>query len=206
MGIGVLIIGESGTGKSTSMRNLTDAGIVNVFGKPMPFRSELKTANLDRCEKIIPVLEKAKTDVVVIDDLQGVLVTQFMGRAKETGYQKFTDMALGYFNVIRTVQSMPAHKRVYFMSHIERDQHGYEKVKTIGRLLDEKVTVEGLFTIVLKTAVVNGEYLFRTQNSGYDTVKSPMGMFAGDSIPNDLAMVDRAICDYYDIKKQGERK
>jgi len=205
MGIGILIMGESGTGKSTSIRNLTGAGIVNVYGKPLPFKSELKTANIDDCNKIIDTLKKAAADVIVIDDFQGLLVTQYMGRAKENGYQKFTDMALGYYNVIRAVQALPAHKRVYFMSHIEREQNGNEKVKTIGKLLDEKITVEGLFTIVLKTAVIDNKYYFHTQNSGSDTVKSPMGMFEKDLIPNDLAEIDRVICGYYNIN-QGEKK
>ena len=205
MGVAVMIMGESGTGKSTSIRNLKNAGIINVYGKPLPFRNEMKTADIDNCEKIISVLKSAKADIIVIDDFQGVLVTQFMGRAKENGFQKFTDMALGYFNVIRAVKSLPSEKRVYFLSHIERDQSGYEKVKTIGKLLDEKVTVEGLFTIVLKTVVMNGEYLFATHNSGSDTVKSPIGLFDKDLIPNDLAEVDRAICGYYNFNQGGKK-
>ena len=207
MGIGILIIGESGTGKSTSLRNLKNAGIINVYGKPLPFKSNLKTANIDNCEQIIAKLKNAKADVIVIDDFQGLLVTQFMGRAKENGYQKFTDMAKGYYDVIRAVQSLPPEKRVYFLSHIERDALGNEKIKTIGKLLDEKITVEGLFTIVLKTAVIDNKYYFHTQNSGSDTVKSPMGMFEAYLIPNDLEIVDRAICDYYNIKpnKEGEK-
>jgi len=204
MGIPVLIMGESGTGKSTSLRNLTGAGIINVYGKPLPFKSNLKTASMDDCQKIIDTMKKAKTDVIVIDDFQGLLVTQFMGRAKENGYQKFTDMALGYYSVIRAVQSLPPEKRVYFLSHIERDQNGNEKVKTIGKLLDEKVTVEGLFTIVLKTLVMDNKYFFQTHNSGSDTVKSPLDMFKDDLIPNDLAYVDKVICDYYEIKTNKE--
>ena len=204
MGIAVMVMGESGTGKSTSIRNLKNAGIINVYGKPLPFKSELKTVNMDDCQKIIAKMQSAQSDVIVIDDFQGLLVTQFMGRAKENGYQKYTDMALGYYNVIRAVQALPAEKRVYFLSHIERDQAGYEKVKTIGKLLDEKITVEGLFTIVLKTAVTNGQYHFQTHNSGSDTVKSPMGMFDKDLIPNDLAEVDRVICEYYNIVNKKE--
>jgi len=203
MGIGVLIMGESGTGKSTSIRNLKNAGIIKVYDKPLPFKNDLKTICLDDCNRVISAMQKAQTDIIIIDDFQGLLVTQFMGRAKENGYQKFTDMALGYYNVIRSVEKLPANKRVYFMSHIEREQNGNEKVKTIGKLLDEKITVEGLFTIVFKTAVMNGKYFFCTHNSGIDTVKSPMGMFDEDFISNDLAEVDRIICEYYSIN-QGE--
>jgi hypothetical protein len=214
MGIPILVIGESGTGKSTSIRNLKNAGIINVYGKPLPFKNSMKTVNLDDCEKIIVLLKKAETDVIVIDDFQGLLVTQFMERAMEKGYDKFTEMAKGYYKVIRTVQSLPENKRVYFMSHVERDQNGREKAKTIGKLLDEKVTVEGLFTVVLKTVVMESKYYFQTHNSGSDTVKSPMDMFTDELIPNDLAEVDKAVCDFYGIKsaqpknndKQGAAK
>jgi hypothetical protein len=117
----------------------------------------------------------------------------------EKGYDKFTEMAKGYYDVIDAVRRMPAQKRVYFLSHSERDNFGNVKAKTIGKLLDEKVTVEGLFTIVLRTVVTEDKYLFQTRNSGQDTVKSPMDMFADDFIPNDLAEVDKAICDYYGL-------
>ena len=207
MGIAVMIMGDSGTGKSTSIRNLKDVGIINVFNKPLPFKNDLKTVvSTDSCPKVISVLERAQADVIVIDDFQGLLATQFFGRALENGYAKFTEMALGYYRVIRAVESLPTQRRVYFMSHMERE-NGREKVKTIGKMLDEKLTVEGLFTIVLKTVVMEGQYFFQTHNSGSDTVKSPMGMFEEDLIPNDLAEVDRAICDYYNInQQQGEKK
>jgi hypothetical protein len=199
MGIPILIIGESGTGKSTSIRNLTNAGIINVYGKPLPFRSSMKTVSIDDCNKIITLLNKVEMDVVVIDDFQYLLVNQFMNRAMEKGYDKFTEMAKGYYDVINAVRKMPSQKRVYFLSHSERDNFGNVKAKTIGKLLDEKVTVEGLFTIVLKTVVTENSYFFQTRNSGQDTVKSPMDMFVEDLIPNDLAEVDKAVCEYYSI-------
>jgi predicted ATPase len=202
--IGTLIIGESGTGKSTSLRNLKNVGIINVCGKRLPFKHDFKVINEDNCDKICDILKKCKTDIVVVDDMQYLLARQYMSRAKELGYQKFTDMALGYYNVIKTLEEMPHYKRVYFLSHIERDQQGNEKVKTIGKLLDEKITVEGLFTIVLKTTVRDGQYFFVTRNSGYDTVKSPMGMFADELVPNDLAEIDKVISDYYEINKLKE--
>jgi hypothetical protein len=174
-------------------------GIINVTGKRLPFRHSYKIMKEDNCDKICKILRECSADIIVIDDMQYLLARQFMGRAKELGYQKFTDMALGYYNVINTLESMPDNKRVYFLSHIERDAQGNEKVKTIGKLLDEKITVEGLFTIVLKTKVMDNQYYFSTHNSGNDTVKTPMGMFADDLIPNDLNAVDQAVCGYYGI-------
>ena len=199
MGIPILVIGESGTGKSTSIRFLENAGIINVYGKPLPFKNKLKTVNIDDCAKIVKLLQKAESDVIVIDDFQYLLVNQFMSRAMEKGYEKFTEMAKGYYDVIDAVRKLPEQKRVYFLSHSERDNFGNTKAKTIGKLLDEKVTVEGLFTIVLKTVVTEDKYLFQTRNSGQDTVKTPMDMFSEDYIPNDLAEVDRAICEYYGL-------
>ena len=203
MGIAVMIMGESGTGKSTSIRNLKNAGIINVYGKPLPFKSDHKIVNIDNCEKTIYALQKAESNVIVIDDFQGLLVTQFMSRAMEKGYDKFTEMGLNYYKVIRAVEKLPNQKRVYFLSHSERE-NGRDKVKTLGKMLDNNVTIEGLFAIVLKTVVMDGQYYFQTHNSGYDTVKSPMGMFDKDLIPNDLAEVDRVVCEYYSIKTNKE--
>jgi len=203
MAIPVLILGESGTGKSASMRNFAkgELAIINVAGKPLPFKSDLPTITTDRYPEVVNALLKMKSTSAVIDDAQYLLANEFMRRSGELGYQKFTDMAKNYWSLIaETVcKQMPPNKIVYFMSHIDRDQNGYEKVKTIGKLLDEKITVEGLFTIVLKTHVEDGKYTFFTQNSGFDTVKSPIGMFSEMQIDNDLKAVDTAIREYYNL-------
>lgn len=206
-----LILGESGTGKSASMRNFKpgELAIINVAGKPLPFRSELKTLVTDNYKKIESALLNMKAPSAVIDDAQYLLANEFMRRSGELGYQKFTDMAKNYWSLIAETicKQMPPNKIVYFMSHIDRDQNGFEKVKTIGKLLDEKITVEGLFTIVLKTHVEDGKYTFFTQNSGTDTVKSPIGMFPDVQIDNDLKAVDNAIREYYNLtidKKEEE--
>ena len=205
MGIPCLILGESGTGKSASMRNFSkgELAIINVAGKPLPFKNDLPMIVTDRYPEIVNALMKMKAKSAVIDDAQYLLANEFMRRSGEMGFQKFTDIAKNYWSLIaETVcKQMPDDKIVYFMSHIERDQNGYEKVKTIGKLLDEKITVEGLFTIVLKTHVEDGKYTFRTQNSGFDTVKSPIGMFEEIEIDNDLKMVDNAIREYYNLNK-----
>ena len=206
MAIPVMILGESGTGKSASMRNFGkgELAIINVAGKPLPFKNnDLPMIVTDRYPEIVNALIKMKAKSAVIDDAQYLLANEFMRRSGEMGFQKFTDIAKNYWSLIaETVcKQMPDDKIVYFMSHIERDQNGYEKVKTIGKLLDEKITVEGLFTIVLKTHVEDGKYTFRTQNSGFDTVKSPIGMFEEIEIDNDLKMVDNAIREYYNLNK-----
>lgn len=209
MGIPVLILGESGSGKSASLRNFTpdQVGIFNVGGKPLPFRSKLKSVSTDNYATIMNGLKAMKSPSAVIDDAQYLMANEFMRRCKEIGYQKFTDMATSYWQLVQTVvKDLPADRIVYFLSHIERDQNGNEKCKTIGKMLDEKITVEGMFTVVLKTHVQDGRYTFVTQTNGMDTVKSPMGMFDQLEIDNDLSMVDKTIREYYGIETGGQHE
>ena len=207
MGIPVLIIGESGSGKSTSLRNFSpeEIGVINVSGKPLPFRTKINSINTDNYTVIEGALKKARIKSLVIDDCQYLMANEFMRSAKITGYQKFTDIALNFWTLIQVIiKELPSDMIVYFLGHVERDANGNEKFKTIGKMLDEKITVEGLFTIVLKTLVQDGRYLFTTQTNGSDTVKSPMGMFSTPIIDNDLKMVDQTIRNYYGLNKGGQ--
>ena len=209
MGIPVLILGESGSGKSASLRNFKkgEVGIIKVAGKPLPFKGDLGSYPTDNYAQIHAILEKAKAKIIVIDDAQYLMANEFMRRAKETGFQKFTDIGQNYWNLIMTViNKLDDDVVVYFMSHIERDQEGHEKVKTIGKLLDEKITTEGLFSIVLKTQVKDGKYSFVTQTNGMDTVKSPIGLFEELEIDNDLKIVDQKIREYYELDKKSTTK
>lgn len=201
----VMIYGQSGTGKSASLRNFdpADVGIINVSGKPMPFRKKLPYVTTDNYASIARVLDQAKAKSIVIDDATYLMVDEFMRTSKVIGYQKFTDMAKNFFDLIEEARGLADDRIVYFIGHSDTDANGNDKFKTIGKLLDEKVTLEGKFTIVLKTVVQDGKYLFQTHNSGQDTVKSPMGMFEEDYIENDLAAVDRTIREYYDIGKEN---
>ena len=209
MGVPVLILGESGSGKSASMRNFKpgEIGIINVSGKPLPFRNQLKTVNTDNYEDIVKTIIAAKAKALVIDDAQYLMANEFMRTAKVTGYQKFTDLALNFWKLIQVViNNLPPDKIVYFLAHVERDANGNEKMKTIGKLLDEKITIEGLFTIVLKTVVQDRHYQFATQTNGQDTVKTPMGMFSDLLIENDLKMVDSTIREYYGISESNKEE
>ena len=205
MAIAVLVMGASGTGKSASLRNFRpdEIGVINVAGKPLPFRSEIKSFKSDRYEEIEAILKKAKVKSLVIDDSQYLMANEFMRRASENGFQKFTDIGRNFWALVDMINhDLPEDVIVYFMQHTELDANGNEKAKTIGKLLDEKITLEGLFSIVLKTAVIDGSYMFTTKNNGADTVKTPMGMFEQDLIENDLKAVDDAIRDYYGLKEE----
>lgn len=208
MAILVLILGESGTGKTTSLRNFKpgECSIVNVSKKPLPFRSSLKSLKSDNYNQITEVLQNARAKSIVIDDAQYLMAFEFMRRSKEKGFDKFTEIGNNFYNLTQTAVNLPGERIVYFLSHIETTDKGVEKCKTIGKLLDEKITVEGLFSIVLKTVVITGsskkrEFCFATVNNGSDTVKSPIGMFEQPLIPNDLKEVDRIIREYYNLPK-----
>lgn len=205
MGILVYVLGRSGTGKSFSMRNFKkgEIGVVNVQGKILPFKGSglLDIVNTDNSVEIVRAIESMakKYKVIVVDDFQYVMANEFMRRATERGYDKFTEIARHAWDIADVVKKLPADVIVYVMCHTDTDQDGFEKLKTIGRLLDEKIVLEGMSTIVLKTAVSDGEYMFLTQNSGKDTVKSPAGMFPTYAIDNDLKYVDAKIRNYYEI-------
>ena len=199
MAVLVMIYGQSGTGKSTSLRNFKneDVAVVNVSGKPLPFRGGIKPYNSDNYTKIMAAISKTDRKSIVIDDATYLMVNEFMRTAKQTGYQKYTDMAVSFNQLIEFAASLPDDKIVYFMGHSDQADDGREHFKTIGKMLDNYVTVEGRFTIVLKTVVQDGKYMFATQNNGQDTVKSPMGMFDAALIDNDLKAVDDAIREYW---------
>lgn len=200
MGIPVLILGESGSGKSTSMRNfeIDEVGIFNVASKPLPFRKKIPKADGCSYAQIKNNLSKASLKKYVIDDSQYLMAFEMFGRAKETGYGKFTDMALNFKNLIdHVIKNTPADCIVYFLHHTQKTELG-TKAKTVGKMLDDQLTVEGLFSIVLRTKVENGKYSFITQTDGFDTVKSPMDMFES-VIDNDLKFVDTTIREYWEL-------
>ena len=201
----VLILGESGTGKSTSMRNVTPdkVAVVNPVGKPLPFKNKFDTLDGETdARKIIKYMKEqvaAGKKMIVIDDFQYILAVPYMHRIKETGWGKYNDFGSNYFDLIDVCNELPADVIIYYMSHIETLENGLTTIKLIGKLLREKITIEGLFTTVLRTNVTDGNYYFLTQNSGKDTVKSPLGMFPTYAIDNDLNYVDEKIRNYYEI-------
>lgn len=209
-----LVIGESGTGKTTSLRNLDPQStlLIQSVKKPLPFRVAgwVRISNgtpgsiytSDQSTQIINAMRKTKRQIIVLDDLQYVLANEFMRRSEERGYDKFTDIARHAWDILNAASDLPEETRVYVLMHSQSDDLGKTKAKTIGRLLDEKITLEGLFSIVLKTIVRDGQFFFATQNNGHDTVKSPIGLFDSDLIDNDLAAVDAAIGDYYGLHTQ----
>lgn len=208
----ILILGDSGTGKSASMRNLvaSDTLLIQALNKPLPFKSadwvkwDAETqpkGNVfvtDKAIDISTIMQKTKRPIVVIDDFQYVLANELMRRFQERGYDKFSEIGYNGWNLCNVASQLDSAKRVYILAHTMVDDDGVTRIKTPGKLLST-YTIEGMFSLVLRTCVRDGEYYFSTHNNGSDTVKTPMNMFKDDLIPNDIAAVDKAICEYYGI-------
>ncbi|EGB2280967.1 AAA family ATPase [Salmonella enterica] len=222
MGTATLILGESGTGKSTSMRNINpeEAILIKPICKPLPFKSKDWLAwdarakkgtvvTTDKWDVIVAVIKRAHEygkRIVIVDDFQYVMSNEFMRRSEEKSFDKFTEIGRHAWEVIKAAQDAPDDLRVYFLAHTEETPMGRVKMKTIGKMLDEKITVEGMFTIVLRTLTRDDQFFFTTKNNGADTVKSPMGMFDSNEIDNDLSFVDATVCDYYGINNVHQIK
>ena len=218
----IAIVGQTGTGKSTSVETLNpkETVIIGVINKPLPFRGWKKnyseeeknykvTHESAQIVKTLKYVSDSRPEVkqIIIDDFQYLMSTEFMNRANDQGWQKFTDIAKHTWDVINTAKSLRDDLKVIFLTHDEFILENYEpkrKIKTIGKLLDDKVTLEGLFTIVLFTDVQKNkesnslDYRFITQNDGSTTCKSPKGMFEEMTIPNDLSYVLRKVDEYYE--------
>lgn len=203
MGVPVLVIGESGSGKTYSLRNFKpgEVGIFSVEKGRLPFRGDFKVVKHATYSDIGKMFKDPKLKRYVIDDSQFLMVNEMFDRAKETGYQKYTDMALAFRNLVHAVNhNLPDDVIVYFLHHTETDQNtGRVKAKTVGRMIDQYLTLEGCFDIVLLATVEGAEHWFITQSDGYTTAKSPADMFPDLKIPNDLAEVDKAIREFWGL-------
>ena len=201
MGIPVLILGESGSGKSTSMRNFdpSELTVFNVANKLLPFRKKLNVINNAGYGTIGKELQKQEKKIYVIDDSQYLLAFELFNRAKEKGYDKFTDIAVRFEKMLDyIIKGTPEDCIVYPLHHCETTDTGKIKAKTVGKMLDNQLTVEGLFSIVLYAFVEDDKHLFRTTNDGFCPAKAPMGMFE-PIIDNDLKFVDTTIREYYKL-------
>lgn len=208
MGIPVLILGESGSGKSASVRNFkeNEVGVLNVASKPLPFKSKLSKLNGATYISIIKTLANGTFKSYVIDDSQYLMCFEMFDRAQETGYTKFTEMAKSFYELVRyIIEKTPDDCIVYLLHHIEQTDFGRIKAKTVGKMLDEKLVLEGLFSVVLLAKTDGDRYYFETKNDGQTPVKTPLGMFEDKEIDNDLRFVDKTIREYYELNKKGEK-
>ena len=200
MAIGVLVLGESGTGKTYSIHNFKpeEVKILSVQKPILPFRGKYDVVKTPTAEDVIRELKKTTKKRIVIDDFQYILGIPMMQRIGEKGWEKFNEIQQGYSEVLDAINELPDDTIVFLNSHVMyNDETGRVQIKTIGKALDKYITIEGLFMIVLGTQVVDGKYYFITQNNGSNTLKSPEGMFPSLAIPNDLKYVADKILNYY---------
>lgn len=208
----VLIIGKSGSGKSTSMRNCqnNDFNLIRVLNKPLPFKGKVNGWFSDDYQQIMKLLIASKAGSIVIDDAGYLITNHFMRGHSSAGkgngvFSLYNDIGDYFWNLIQfIVTKVPENKIVYIIMHEEKDEAGEVKPKTIGKLLDEKVCIEGMFTIVLRCIEEGGKHLFVTQASQGAVSKSPIGMFEDLTIDNDLLLVDKKIREYYGLGKGEE--
>ena len=213
MATAVLIMGESGSGKSASLRNFApnEISVFNVTSKPLPFKQgKTKLPKIDNATyaDIANALANPNKRAYVIDDAGYLLSFEMFKRANETGYSKFTDMAKNFFDMLDFINTkLPNDIIVYITMHTEDDPEMHRvKVKTIGKMLDQNLKIEGLFSIVLRAVQTEDGYKFVTRDDMVSTAKSPIGMWEEDMIDNDLKDVDATIREYYDMKPLVDNK
>lgn len=208
--IPVLIIGKSGSGKSTSLRNLKkeEYSLVNVLNKDLPFREgrNIKGLATKDYELVKKFIKETPKNIVVVDDFGYIMTNEFVSKATETGYTKFSVIAQKFYNFVEYIKTLDGDKRVYLMMHEEKSEDGDVTPKTCGKMLDNQICVEGLFSILLRCVFDGKEHKFKTATDGLDVCKTPIGMFEEELIDNDLKLVDDTICEYYEINKKEEKK
>lgn len=202
----VLLIGASGSGKSTSLRNFKgdEVAVVNVLGKPLPFKSDIKAGKSDDYATILKAIKETPKKTIVIDDANYLITNEFMSKASVKGFDKYNEMGNNFFNLINGIKNIEGGKTVYLIMHEDTDENGNIKPKTIGKLLDEKVNIQGMFTICIRSMYDNGNYIFRLKTNGQDCVKTPFGMFEEDSMDNDLKAFDKVVREYYELDKEAK--
>ena len=204
----VLLIGASGSGKSTSLRNFKgdEVAVVNVLGKPLPFKTDIKAGKCDDYATILKAIADTKKKTIVIDDANYLITNEFMNKSSVKGYDKYNDMANNFWNLINGIKNIEGGKTVYLIMHEDTDENGNVKPKTIGKLLDDKVNIQGMFTICIRSMFDNGNYIFRLKTNGQDCVKTPFGMFEQETMENDLKEFDKVVREYYELDKESEDK
>lgn len=206
MGIPVLVIGESGSGKSTSLRNFkpNEIGIYNIAGKPLPFRGKFPMMmTISDPDAIMDSLRRNAVNCYAIDDSQYLMSFKLINKWQENGYGKYTEIARDFKGLVDTVvKNTSPDTIVYFLHHTERSEDGHVKAKTSGKMIDNWLTLEGLFSIVIMAVATESKHMFVTQNDGTSTCKSPMGML-DNPMDNDLKLVDTKIREFYELKPIG---
>jgi energy-coupling factor transporter ATP-binding protein EcfA2 len=202
MGVAVLVLGQSGSGKSTALRNFepNEIGIINVASKPLPFRKKMNVFDTSDYNTIYKIIEGSKLNAYAIDDAGYLMQFENLSRVKENGYNKFTEMAVHFANLFTLIRKAPDDVIVYILAHTQTNDDYTKSIKTIGRMLDEKICVEGLVTICIMAEQTDEGHVFYVNDYLGTPAKSPLEMFDKNMIENDLKAVDTTIRQYYGLK------
>ena len=203
----ILIMGKSGSGKSASLRNCVgnpDWNLIRVLNKPLPFKGKIDGWKTDDYQTVMRCMAQSKARNIVLDDAGYLITNHFMKGHSSAGagngvFTLYNNIGDYFWQLIQFIVKLPEEKIVYVIMHEEKNDFGDIKPKTIGKLLDEKVCVEGMFTIVLRCIEESSKHLFVTQSEGGAVSKSPIGMFETLTIDNDLLLVEKAVREYYEI-------
>lgn len=193
------VLGRSGTGKSTSLRNFKakdGIGYITATGKPLPFKTDIGQYHAESYAKLKAAILQTDVPVVVIDDFNYFMSFEEFSQASVKGYEKFTQMAVNVVDIIETITQKKTDQRFYILAHSEQNDDGQLRLKTTGKMVSDKFVPEGLTNQVVETAVVDRDFVFKVRTDG-SGIKTPMGMFADDTIPNDLKELDKAIVEFY---------
>lgn len=193
------VLGRSGTGKSSSLRHLKKAdgvGYITATGKPLPFKNDIPQFHAKNYGELAAIIKNSKAPIIVIDDFNYFMSFEEFSKANIKGYDKFTEMAVNVVNIIELITKKDTDQRFYILAHSEQNDEGLLKLKTTGKMVSDKFVPEGLTNQVIETAVIDGEFVFKVRTDGTG-IKTPLGMFEADTIPNDLKELDKAIVNFY---------
>lgn len=193
------VLGKTGTGKSTSLRNFTKAdgiGYITATGKPLPFKNDIPQYHAESYSKLMAAINQSEAPVVVIDDFNYYMTREEFAQANNKGYEKFTQMAVNVVNVIDLITNKKTDQRFYILAHSENNDNNELRLKTTGKMVSDKFVPEGLANQVIETAVIDGEFVFKVKTDGTG-IKTPMGMFDTETVENDLKVLDEKIKAFY---------
>lgn len=193
------VLGKTGTGKSTSLRNFKKAdgiGYITATGKQLPFKNDIPQYHAESYSKLMAAINQSEAPVVVIDDFNYYMTREEFAQANNKGYEKFTQMAVNVVNVIDLITNKKSDQRFYILAHSENNDNNELRLKTTGKMVSDKFVPEGLANQVVETAVIDGEFVFKVKTDGTG-IKTPMGMFDGEPVENDLKVLDEKIKAFY---------
>lgn len=198
------VLGKTGTGKSTSLREFTSKdgiGYITATGKPLPFKNDIPQYHAKNYNDLLAAIKQSKAPVMVLDDFNYYMSFEEFSQANNKGYEKFTQMAVNVVNVIDTITKKEGDQRFYILAHSENNDSGDLRLKTTGKMVSDKFVPEGLANQVVESSVLDGEFVFKVKTDGTG-IKTPMGMFDEPTIPNDLKVLDKAISEFYKPTKK----